>query len=100
MKVCVIGNSRVASIKKGFEAFISDTKKPIKVDYYAARGSSLKDLEQDDCYLVPKTTRLQKALASTSGRSGSISLKEYDVFYSMVCTYSLSFILVASIPRL
>jgi hypothetical protein len=81
MKVCVIGNSHAACIKRAWDEFlVPKFKDSFELTFFAARGQKLKDLALKNGELVPLTDRLRKSIEFTSDGFSSIRLKEYDVF--------------------
>lgn len=90
-KICVIGNSHIASLKLGW-----DTLKPafpgIELTFFGARARALDGLAVRGDALVAGDKELAKALEVTSGGLSRIAAADYDVFL----VYGLDFIL----PRL
>lgn len=77
MKICIIGNSHVGALKRAWDI------KPhhsIDVDFFAARGASLRDLTVKRNALVPATRTLKSALKFTSGGKARIEPERYDGF--------------------
>ena len=80
MKICIIGNSHVGALKNAWRTSFHQIKeKEIAITFFAARGSSLKDLEYKDGILSAKTDKLKEMLSFTSGGESFIDLNAYDV---------------------
>lgn len=79
MKICVLGNSHVASLKLGL-AKLPVAQKNVSVDFFASRANSLRALRLEKNRLMPMNVNLAKAISHTSGGKGEITLDEYDAF--------------------
>ncbi|WP_141441383.1 hypothetical protein [Vreelandella titanicae] len=79
MKICIIGNSHVGSLKRAWEPMthLHDTH---EIVFFADRGRGLNEIDISGDVLAPKTKRLQKSLEFTSGGRKFIDPKEYDFF--------------------
>jgi hypothetical protein len=79
MKICVLGNSHVASLKKGWDSIQADNQK-YQLTFFASRQKGLAGLKLDNGVLVPSTPSLLNDISYTSGGMEEIPLDEYDVF--------------------
>lgn len=77
MKICVIGNSHVASIKKALQGFKDSS---LEVDFFADRGVRLRKLEVDGGVLRTRDEDVRRVLEYTSGGKSEICVDEYDIF--------------------
>ncbi|MDL4861706.1 hypothetical protein NPJ88_005125 [Halomonas elongata] len=77
MKICVIGNSHVASIKRGLEELKGSN---FEVDFFADRGARLRELKVDGGVLRSEDEDVRRVLEYTSGGKGEIRGDEYDIF--------------------
>jgi hypothetical protein len=77
MRICVLGNSHVASLKQGL-----DTMGPSDIawDFFAAPARTLAGLERKGHKLVATTETLKKTIAYTSGGKTEIDIAAYDAF--------------------
>lgn len=78
MRICVLGNSHVASLKLGLEK-IAKAGRPELV-FFASRANSLAALRLDGRRLVAPHENLAKALRHTSGGADAVDLDHYDAF--------------------
>ena len=88
MKLCVLGNSHVSSLKTAWD-ILHPHWAGIDLVFFASRGDGLQGLELQGDRLVPGFDELAKVLAHTSGGDGSVNLGDYDAFV----LYGLSFTL-------
>ncbi len=79
MKLCIIGNSHVGSLKTAWDNHFP-AKNGVKITFFAAPGYKLDGLKLDGHKLVPSKLSLRNSLRLTSGGQGEINLKEYDCF--------------------
>lgn len=79
MKICVLGNSHVASLKLGL-AKLPAAQTNVSVDFFASRANSLRALRLEKNRLLPMNVNLAKAISHTSGGKSDIALDEYDAF--------------------
>lgn len=79
MKICVLGNSHVASLKLGLDK-LSASQKNVEMVFFASRGGALGALRLEGHRLVPANDNLAKAIAHTSGGKSEVALDEYDAF--------------------
>lgn len=77
MRICVLGNSHVASLKKGWD-LIKDRYENIDLTFFAQRQRGLIDLEIKDGMLFPSTISLKNAISYTSGGRDHIDFSLYD----------------------
>ena len=82
MKLLVIGNSHIASLKLGW-AVLEENQVPFTtvhhVTFFAARGKLLKDLRVNKTSLVPQNNKLKRSLKFTSNGQTNITPSQYDV---------------------
>lgn len=79
MKICVLGNSHVASLKQGWD-HISEQYQNHKIAFFASRQTGLAGLKLENGSLVPSTPQLLSDILFTSGGIKEVRLNEYDVF--------------------
>lgn len=79
MRLCVLGNSHVASLKLGLEKFPAGQRK-VEMVFFASRGVALGALRLEGNRLVPSNENLARAIAHTSGGKSEVVLDEYDAF--------------------
>ena len=77
MKVCIIGNSHIGSLKRAWDN-LKDDYKNIDIIFFGSTGDSLSELEISDFKLVSKSEEINKNLILTSGTDGEISPLDYD----------------------
>lgn len=78
MKICVIGNSHLASLKKGWEELASDHPS-VTLTFWGAPGHELKTLARSGTSLVSASGQVRRMLAFTSGVGEAIEIPAYDV---------------------
>jgi hypothetical protein len=79
MKICVLGNSHVASLKQGWDQLSTDYP-GFELTFFASRQNGLRGLRLDGQSLVPSTPALTNNIAFTSGGKEAVVLADYDVF--------------------
>ena len=79
MKICVMGNSHVGSLKRGWDEIKADYGGH-HVTFFAHRSDGLEGLIVQDGKLIPTNEKLATALEFTSGGRKDIDPEEYDVF--------------------
>lgn len=79
MKICILGNSHVGGIKRGWDS-ISHEYSDYSLTFFASTGDSLRKLRLAQGKLIPRSERLARHLSLTSGGLDSITLSEYDAF--------------------
>lgn len=79
MRVCIIGNSHVGSLKRAWDGFPPD-KYHATFDFFAQRAFGMTALEVKDGLLVPGNESLRAAMIFTSGGADSIDPANYDAF--------------------
>lgn len=79
MKIAVIGNSHIGSLKRGMDMMKA---KEVLYDlcFFGARGDGLKSLTVEDSSLVPSDEGTADAIAFTSGGERRIDTDGYDAF--------------------
>lgn len=93
MKLCVIGDSQVASLKLGWDA-AREQNRQIDVTFFAGRYPRLSHLELENDSLVPKEEKLAEQISYTSGGKDRISIGDYDAF--LICEWTLRLPILAS----
>ncbi len=93
MTICFIGNSHVAALKEGADAF------PLPVTYFYAPGQHLRDLVVQDGQLMPAQERSRVMMQSRSEIPGrqvkaSVTLADHSAF--VVVGFGLSALLAAT----
>lgn len=88
MKICVIGNSHVGAIKRGWLS-LSNQYPDIEIVFFASRSTTMGDLlvSTDNQNLYADNEKLKKTLEFTSGGYEEISVDDYDLFlvYGLQC---------------
>ncbi len=79
MKICIIGNSHVASLKNAWVQMKSSHPN-IEMTFFAAKGKDLSGLKCEDGVIVPDNPQLKSSLKFTSDGKEKIIPKEYDIF--------------------
>lgn len=79
MKIAVIGNSHIGSLKRGAD-MIAPQDIPHDLRYFGARSNGLKDLRTEGTSLVPTSDEVTNAIAFTSGGETRIDTDAYDAF--------------------
>jgi hypothetical protein len=79
VKIAVIGNSHIGSLKRGLELMPSQDV-PHDLIFFGARSDGLKELDIEGQCLVPTSSPVADAIAFTSGGSQQINTTEYDAF--------------------
>jgi len=86
LKLCIIGNSHIASLKQGWEKIQSDHP-DINIRFFGSPGSSINRLKTNKSSLISTDNDLLQNLRLTSGGLSEIDTDSYDAFVS----YGLSF---------
>jgi hypothetical protein len=79
MRICIMGDSHVGSLKRGWDN-IYDVYPDKEIVFFAHRANGLNDLIVRDGKLVPNNGELAKALEFTARGKAEIDPVEYDVF--------------------
>jgi hypothetical protein len=79
MKICVMGNSHVGSLKRGWDEVRTNYREH-EITFFAQRSDGLEGLIAQNGKLIPNNEKLASALEFTSGGKKEIEPKEYDVF--------------------
>ncbi|HMZ06051.1 MAG TPA: hypothetical protein PK078_00415 [Anaerolineales bacterium] len=77
--ICILGNSHVGSLKRGWDAIYNDYQQ-IRITFFAQRSDGIEGLIVHDGKLIPNNEDLMNALAFTSGGKTDILPDDYDVF--------------------
>jgi hypothetical protein len=81
INLCIIGNSHTGALKRAWDQLVAaDSKKKVRVTFFAQRAGGLEKLRLDAQSLVPNDASLKKALEFTSGGETSIDVTKYDAF--------------------
>lgn len=78
MKICVLGNSHVASLKLGLEKIAAPNK--AELVFFASRASAMGALRLDGKRLVPSNENLARSIAHTSDGRKEIVVDDFDAF--------------------
>ncbi len=79
MKVCVIGNSQISTIKLGWDA--SKARYPaVELSFFGSIAQSLNSARADGRSIVPTSKDLERAFRLTSGGSDRLCVDDYDIF--------------------
>lgn len=79
MKIAVIGNSHIGSLKRGL-GLMPPQDVPHSFTFFGARSDGLKDLDIEGQCLVPRSDPVADAIAFTSGGCQKIDTADYDAF--------------------
>lgn len=79
IRLCVIGNSHVASLKKAWDELASDHPE-VQLTFFACRGWHLFKLFAEEGSLRCKGEALKQILAFTSGGASEVRVDDYDRF--------------------
>jgi hypothetical protein len=79
MKICVLGNSHLASMKTGWD-LVRDTTPEYELTFFGAPKAMMDDLSLEGNALVPGTDKLRRKLSMFSEGSESIDLDSFDAF--------------------
>ncbi|MEJ5992463.1 hypothetical protein WG902_20855 [Ramlibacter sp. PS3R-8] len=79
MRICVLGNSHVASLKLGLEKLPGGRQK-FTMEFFASRASAMEGLRLENKRLVPRNENLARAISHTSGGKREVVLDDYDAF--------------------
>lgn len=81
MKICIIGNSHVASLKQGWESIKTcPDYAHVSVEFFAAPRNTIDQLEYQDGSLFAGTQELKKHLELSSPGKDEIRIEDYDLF--------------------
>lgn len=80
MKICIIGNSHVGSLKRAWQDKRESDNPEHSLTFFAARRRLIKHSVVTDGKLVPTSDELRKSFAFTSDGQEQIDLAAYDVF--------------------
>jgi hypothetical protein len=79
VRICVLGNSHVASLKLGLEKLPS-ARQQFTMEFFASRAGALEGLRLENKRLVPSNENLAVAITHTSGGKGEVVVDDYDAF--------------------
>lgn len=77
MKLAIIGNSHIASLKRGW-AKTSENYPSVEVVFFGSKGDTLKHMEVQGRKIVPANNRVLKSISFVSGGRDSIDPAEFD----------------------
>lgn len=77
-RICVIGNSHIASLKGGWNIIGAGKPPRLEITFFGHRANRLDGLEVVDGLLRPDNEDLERSLAFTSGGATSIDPGRYD----------------------
>lgn len=81
MKLCVLGDSHVASVKKAWDKISSVSPfDEIDITFFASTRTTMKRLEATSDKLVPAYERLKETIRYTSNGLSEVRLHDYDAF--------------------
>lgn len=78
-RVCLIGNSHFASIKKGWDR-LPDLAQEMELVFFGSQGIMLEDLKVGEGYLYGGSDEINRYIAVTSGGLKRIEAADYDAF--------------------
>ncbi|MEL7000180.1 MAG: hypothetical protein AAFP68_18135 [Pseudomonadota bacterium] len=78
-RVCVLGNSHLASMKSGWDQ-VSDHVDGYELTFFGAPKAMMDDLVLEGRFLVPQTDKLKAKLRIFSEGSDKVDLKRFDAF--------------------
>lgn len=79
VRICVIGNSHVGALRRGWDALKAE-RDDVQPVFFASPGRSLAGLQRQGTRLVPALPGVARYLALTSGGLSEIELGEFDAF--------------------
>lgn len=88
IRVCVIGNSHFAAIKKGWDES-PDLASALQLTFFGSPGNMLETLEVGDGYLYDPSESVSRYISVTSGGLRQIEARSYDLF--IIVSLELSF---------
>lgn len=91
MKICVLGNSHVGSLKRGWDEIKGDYPEH-EITFFAQRSDGLEDLVACGGKLIANTEKLAKALEFTSGGKKEIDPSQYDIFLIYGAGVNINFV--------
>jgi hypothetical protein len=81
-RICVLGNSHTACLKKAWDAMHS-SRPDLELVFFAAPSSQMLELVLQESSLCPANEVLKKNLEFTSGGLSRVAIDEYDTFLLM-----------------
>jgi len=90
-KICIIGNSHVGSLKRGWNEIWADYPEQ-EITFFAQRSDGINDLVALNGKLIPDNEKLVKALEFTSAGKKEIDPIDYDVFVIYGAGANINFI--------
>lgn len=79
MRLCIFGNSHLASLKSGWDS-LQSAHADFKVTFFGSRQSGLRGLQAKNGRLHAKTATLEHDLAYTSGGLAYVEPGDFDAF--------------------
>lgn len=85
-RICVIGDSHAASLKRAWDGMV-ELHAEFELRFFCARGLELSGMVVDELRLSPNSESLARTLRFTAGGVDHIDPKEYEIFllYGMGC---------------
>lgn len=83
MRLCIVGNSHVAPMRKAWTDGLDKRFPHIEITWFASRRGAMSALVARDGQLVPGTKALSRSIEFTSGGKSEIVIEDYDAF--LVC---------------
>jgi hypothetical protein len=87
-RICVIGNSHLAALKKGMELASAKTLSS-EFTFYGAPGKTLNSFGVKDGYLVTDDPAALKAIRITNGKDSVLRLSDFDYFAIVGLRFSI-----------
>ncbi|MFC3122273.1 hypothetical protein [Agaribacter flavus] len=86
MRLCVIGDSHTAALKRSWDD-IGSNRKDVSIRFFASRGVTISNLKIESGALVPHKKFIEKQMELSSGGSSRIVEEDYDTFlvYGLKC---------------
>lgn len=78
MKLCIVGNSHVASLQRAWSAWPEAERPALEITTFAARHRLVGESTVTDGRLVPDSEALRESFRFTSGGQDEIDLRAYD----------------------
>lgn len=81
MKICIIGNSHIACVKKAWDEMSLSGSYPHQVTFFGSHADTLLNTESNSTGLFPKNDQVRKSFILTSGGEESVIFNKYDLFF-------------------
>ena len=96
MRVCVIGNSHIASLKLGWDACVAEDPaawSDVKPTFFGAPSDGMRHVNLQDGSIVPRRKDIAEHFQRMSGGQDRIRLADYDAFFLVGLNVSVKRIL-------